>query len=264
MVRVRALIGIFLAFSLAAAPLARAEVGASGTRIAVAGGSPRFYMTYGHPDEPELYAPIIQELARVRVTFERNGDEFRVFYKGARIGEWPTVRSREQVPETGEEPCVLEMGGSLYVPVRKLAELVPIDVKWDKRSNLLGVVPGQPGTKAAGFPARPGAPALQSDLIALTAVEVTEEGGAVQVRIRSNGAVHPTWTMARSPLPVRIVMDFPGAGWAEGIQVPVGVGNVREVRVGKFTPTTARLVLEVPSPQVRLTGLKAAGNDLSP
>ena len=72
-----ALASVLTIVSVCAAP-ARAEVGASGTRLSVAGGTARFYMTYGHMDEPELYAPIAPELKRLQITLQEEGDSYVV------------------------------------------------------------------------------------------------------------------------------------------------------------------------------------------
>jgi hypothetical protein len=93
-------------------PRAEADLGATGTRMAIAGGAARFYMTYGHVDEPEIYAPIGRELARIQVTFRRQGEDYLVFHRGALVERWPIVFTKEGVPETGEHPCVLVMCGS--------------------------------------------------------------------------------------------------------------------------------------------------------
>ncbi|MBM3457326.1 MAG: hypothetical protein FJX77_02155, partial [Armatimonadetes bacterium] len=49
----------------ACTPPANATVPATGTRLAIGGGGPRFYMTYGHMRDAELYAPVTQELRRL-------------------------------------------------------------------------------------------------------------------------------------------------------------------------------------------------------
>jgi N-acetylmuramoyl-L-alanine amidase len=211
-------------------------------------------MTYGHADEPELYAPIVPELARLQVAFQRRGEDFLVFYRGNKIGEWPIVRSREDVPETGENPCVLVLGGNVYVPVRKLAELLPIDVKWDKKSNLVAVVPGAPknGTAQAPTGIRPSV-RQEIQAITLSGITVEQNGAGVQIHVRSSAPVRPTWLNIKNPQ--RIALDFPNARWADGIQVPAGVGVVNSFRTGQPTPATARLVMDVPGPQIRLTAV---------
>lgn len=252
-----------LGLVLLAAPAAQAreELGASGTRLSIAGGAPRFYMTYGHAEDPELFAPITRELARLQLVFRREGNAYGVYFRGQKVGEpWPVLTSRDGAPETGDEPFVLYLGGSVYVPVRKIAELFPIDVKWSKRDNLLTLV-ADPGRAVAAAPRRPGAapPAAAGASAILSRVELAEEGGEVKVRVRGSERVMPTTLTLKSP--PRIVLDFPGARWAEGLTLPPGAGDVRLVRMGYFTSPTnpdvvaARLVLELSTPVARLTGL---------
>ncbi|HEU4752471.1 MAG TPA: hypothetical protein VFU47_05125, partial [Armatimonadota bacterium] len=83
------------------APAAHAQVGATGTRVSIAGSTPRFYMTYGHAEDPELYAPIIPALQRLRITFQQQGDDYVVYYRGTKVDTWPVVTSRELIPESG-------------------------------------------------------------------------------------------------------------------------------------------------------------------
>lgn len=128
--------------SLGALP-ARAELGATGTRLSVASSAPRFYMTYGHVDEGEVFAPIVLELKRFQVTFAVDGDACTVFHKGAKVATWRVIRSREDIPESTDQPFVLQLGGSMFVPVKQLSKLLPIDIDWDKRNNLLSLVAGK-------------------------------------------------------------------------------------------------------------------------
>lgn len=128
--------------SLGALP-ARAELGATGTRLSIASGTPRFYMTYGHMDEGEVFAPIVLELKRFQVTFAVEGDTCAVLHKGVKVATWRVIRSREDIPESPDQPLVLQLGGSMFVPVKQLSKLLPIDIDWDKRNNLLSLVAGK-------------------------------------------------------------------------------------------------------------------------
>ena len=86
---------LLLAVGVVGSAQAAEELGASGTRLAIGGGAPRFYMTYGHAEAPELFAPIIPELARLDILFKREGDGYAVYYKGQRQGEpWPIIRTK--------------------------------------------------------------------------------------------------------------------------------------------------------------------------
>jgi N-acetylmuramoyl-L-alanine amidase len=243
------------------------ELGASGTRLAIGGGAPRFYMTYGHADDAELFAPIIPELARLQITFRREGEAYAVFYKGERQGDpWPILRTREGAPETGDEPFVLLLGGSVFVPVRKVAELFPVDVRWTKGENLMVLSPDlQRPTRAAIGPSK-GGPKLPAAAPAggatITAVEVKQEGGELKVLVQTSDRIAPTTLHLKNP--PRIVLDFPGARWADGLVMPEGAGDVRLLRTGYFQPpanpdaVAARLVLELNSPLTKVVELEMA------
>jgi N-acetylmuramoyl-L-alanine amidase len=226
-------------------------------------------MTYGHAEEPELYAPIIPELTRLQVTFQRHGESYAVSFQGRKVGDWPIIRSREDVPETGEDPCVLVLGGQAFVPVRKLSELLPIDIKWDKQNNLVALVPGSekprpPVVKNPRLPVTPGSrpigvPHGQTD-ITLTGLTVEQGEKGLRIRIQSTGRVQPNQFNLKSP--PRIVLDFPGATWSDGVQAPAAEGAVRLFRVGHFTSTTARLVLELSTPKAKLTEMRISEGEI--
>jgi N-acetylmuramoyl-L-alanine amidase len=242
--------------ALCAAPVlpeARAELGASGTRISVTGARPRFYMTYGHVAEQELYAPILDQLERLQVTFRIHGDDALVYRKGVKKATWPVVREREDVPETGEDPCVLVFGGHVFVPVRALSELLHLDVEWEKRANLISLGPAR--ERRRPLVALPNASKIDAGLRVLSAVEVERKGARAIVRVRSNGPVRARWASVGYPRPYRIVIDFMHARWADEVRAPAAGGDVQQLRLGRFTPTTARLVLQVPNPQVKVTAL---------
>lgn len=255
---------LFAALSLvafAAAPaITRAEVGASGTRLSIAGSPARSYMTYGHPEEPELYAPIVTELRRLQVTFAPAPDDhLAVIFRGRKVDSWPVVRSREALPETGDAPCILILGGGTYVPVRKIQALLSLEVKWEKRANVLSMdfrperprVAPRPGVFAASAP------------VTLTGVSLEEQDGGIQVRVRGSGRVLATWLRVNTP-PARICLDFLNARWAEGLALPTPAGAVTAVRTGQPAgTTTARLTLEVNSADVKLTALRETGEEVT-
>jgi N-acetylmuramoyl-L-alanine amidase len=244
-----------------------AEIGASGTRLAVAGGPTRAYMTYGHTEEPELYAPIMTELRRLQISFQKSGEDYVVFHKGLKVAEWPIVRSRDDVPETGEHPCVLVLGGSAFLPVRALSELLPVDVVVDKKENLVALVPGAPrAARTAQKPAPNALPAGQPQeaLSVLTGIEVQGSGGTIQVRVRSTEPIRPRVVNLQhlANAEPRVALDFPGARWEAGIQIPAGAGSVTGVRTGQFNETTARLVLDLSSRLVKVTALSVTEGEI--
>ncbi|MGV3722012.1 MAG: N-acetylmuramoyl-L-alanine amidase [Actinomycetota bacterium] len=257
---VRAVLPLLSLTLVAGLQPASAEVGASGTRLILPGGKARSYMTYGHVDELELYAPLLPELKRLGITMRERGQNYDVFYGARRVAEWQIVRSRENVPETAEDPYVLVLGGNVYVPVRALAQRFSLDVKFTKKDNLLALTPlpvkPQPNApKTAALPPARGP-------VTLPGVEVRQSQNGLEVRVRSSGPITPTWNTVKSPSPVRILLDFPNAHWADGVQLPAGLGDVREVRIGHPDPSTARLVLEVPSLQTKFTSIVVGADDV--
>jgi len=237
---------------------ASAEVGASGTRLLLPGGKARSYMTYGHVDELELYAPLLPELKRLGITLRERGDSFDVFYGPRKVAEWQTVRSRENVPETAEDPYVLVLGGNVYVPVRALAQRFSLDVKFTKSDNLLALVP---------LPVKPQASVPRTlpqarGPVTLQGVDVRQSPNGLEVRVRSSAPVTPLWKTVKSPAPVRILLDFPNSQWADGVQLPTGLGEVRGMRVGHPDPGTARLVLEVPSLDTKFTSIVVGASEV--
>ncbi|MFN3648741.1 MAG: N-acetylmuramoyl-L-alanine amidase [Armatimonadota bacterium] len=244
---------LLTAAALCALPGARpasAEVSASGTKLSIGGGS-RFYMTYGHVEDPELYAPVIQELRRLQITFTRSGSEYVVRCRGGFVGSWPIVTSRDEVPETGEHPVVLVLGGNAFVPLRKLAELCALDVRLDTRSNEIALVPD--ASKRPQLSKEPEATeAAPAQAVTLTGLDITPDGEGLQVRVRASGPVRPQW-LPVTQAPVRVVIDFPNARWAPGIQFPASMGPARAIRTGHPVANTARVVFEVPSVAYKVT-----------
>jgi N-acetylmuramoyl-L-alanine amidase len=255
----RAFLPIFALGLLAGARPVSAEVGASGTRLVLPGGRVRAYMTYGHVDEPELYAPLLPELKRLGVTFKLKGDHCEVYYGPRKVAEWQVVRSREDLPETAEEPYVLVMGGNVFVPVRALAQRFSLDVKVQEKDNVVALVPlpVKPKPTAANPPLPPAA-----EPVTLQGVELKQGKRGLEVRVRTSAPVTPKWLTVKNPSPVRILLDFPNSHWADGVQLPGATGDVRGVRIGHPDPSTARLVLEVPSVDVTFTSVVVGADDV--
>jgi N-acetylmuramoyl-L-alanine amidase len=254
--RLAALLAVLGLLSVPARP-ARAEVPASGTRVAIGEGAPRFYMTYGHVEESELYAPISAPLQRLGVVLRRRGEDYEVLLDGRRRATWPIVTRRQAVPETGEHPCVLVMGGNVFVPVRAVSRLLRGRVGWSEAENLVTLQPPRP---SASEPARPPSSAPEAAPALLSAVEVTAAGRGVRVRVHASRTVEPSWVALQHLNPPRIALDFRNARWADSIRLPGGVGAVSGVRTGSPEPGTARLVLELRSATVRLTALEVRGD----
>jgi hypothetical protein len=178
------------------------------------------------------------------------------------------------------EPFVLSLGSTLFVPVKRLAQLLPIDLNWDRKANVIAVVAGSarpaavavtPGAVTKPAPVAvvrrppagsamplPGAEA--GGLAALTEVTVDVVDGKVHVHVRSSQPVNHTELYLKQP--PRIVVDFPNARWATDAKAPVVSGAVRSARLGHPTPAQARLVMEVTSPAVKLAGVELEANGL--
>ncbi len=247
--------GLVLALMLGLRP-ATADVGASGTRLSVGSGPVRFYMTYGHIEDQELWAPIIPALQRIDVTFTRNQDTYSVFHKGKKVADWDIVTSRDDIPETAETPVVLALGGNIFVPVRALSEQLGIDIKWTKGENIVALVPSTRRPVAQVPPVEPAA-----GLITLTGVELRETPQGVQIRILAAGKLKPTWLQVKLP-PVRVAIDLVGAMWATNVKLAAPIGNVKALRTGHPEPGKARLTLEVPGLETRVTSVRVDGADL--
>ena len=260
-----AILASAVTLSVLAVVPARAQLGASGTRLSVAGSPPRFYMTYGHIEEQELFAPVTVELKRLHLMFLVEGDQCTVLQDGKKLAVWPVVRSREEIPASPEQPFILMLGSTTYVPLKRLAKLTPIDVRWDRRTNMVTVLAGskkpavatKPPTSPATPPKASRAPEPQplDSPVVLKGItlEATQKG--VRVRVQAPGALRAnTLYLTRPP---RVVIDFPNAQWPKDIASPKPVPGVRTVRLGHPTPDQARVVLEVTSPALKVTGVES-------
>lgn len=228
---------------------ALAEVGASGTRVALPGGRAHFYMTYGHALDAELYAPLGAELRRYQIQVERSENRIRLL-RGARVlADWPVTTRRDEVPDTGDEACALDLGGSLYLPVRRVGELLGLKYGFDRRSNLVSLTPAPVRTaKVENDPT----PAVRE--IILNGIELSPGPDGIKIKVQSTSPIVPRVVVVKTP-PARIALDFAGARWAENVQLPSAVGDVTAVRKGYPVPGVARLALELTSFDIKVTDL---------
>ncbi len=250
-VRAVTLLVVLLVWTGSAHP-ASATIPATGTRLSIEGERARFYMTYGNMREPELYAPVTHELQRLGVTFQRRDQVLSVYIRGARTAEWPIVYSLEQVPDTGAEAVALNLGGNLFVPVRRLAGMVPFQVFWNSQENIVSL------TLSRSAPRAPGVQPLQSPGAALpvelNSVDLVPQTGAVELRIRTSGPIVPQVLNLKAP--ARIAVDFPRSRWAAGTSLPEADGEIQAMRSGQPVPGTSRLTLEVAGPWVRVRSVR--------
>lgn len=232
---------------------AAAEIDASGTRLSVAGSAPRFYMTYGHIEDAELYAPIMQPLRRAGVAFVRVDDDYVVYVNGEKTNtRWAIVRSRDEIPETGE-PCVLELGGNTYVPVKAVSELAKLQINWKgNQVALLAPTAARPLVQARALPE-----------VTLSAVSLEQKGSALQLRIRTSVPVTPRPLRVTSDNSPRLCLDFPGARWAGKLILPAAMGDLKAIRVGHPPDGgVARLAVEVPAADFNITALQVEQDEV--
>ena len=184
-----AILATSISLLLAAAAPAFAQLDAAGTRLSVAGGAPRFYMTYGHPDERELFAPITTELKRLKLMFLVEEDRCTVLHDGVKLAVWPVARSREEIPGSSNEPFILILGSTTYVPVKQLSRLAPIELKRDRQANLITLVAG----------ARKIAVTLANDQTETSTRNGESQGDAAAPTINSTAMPHSVrWTRIAS------------------------------------------------------------------
>jgi N-acetylmuramoyl-L-alanine amidase len=91
-----------------------------------------------------------------------------------------------------------------------------------------------------------------------------QAGAGVQVRFRSNYALQPR--VLKLTNPARLVLNFQGAQWADGVTPPAAMAGVKQVRLGHPFPNVASLVLDMEAGFVKLTSvnLGADGTPLRP
>lgn len=255
-----ALAALLSLVAVTAALPARAEIDASGTRLSIAGSPARFYMTYGHPADPELYAPIMGQLRRAGVSFERNGDEYIVYVRGVKKASWPIVESRDSIPESGE-PIILVLGGNVYVPVRATAELGKLQIGWDRRNNVVAVNPTPTADNRTVTPAVQ--PRLDALRIKLSGVEVEQKGATLQVHIKTSGPIKPRLLKVGSDNNPRLCLDFANARWNDNVILPAGMGDLKALRTGHPDGgRTARLTCEVPGLDFNITNVRVERDEV--
>jgi N-acetylmuramoyl-L-alanine amidase len=250
-----ALLSLVAAWAMPALP-AHAEIDASGTRLSIAGGPARFYMTYGTIADAELYAPISGQLSRTGVSVERSGDDYVVYVRGIKKATWAIVESRDNVPETGE-PCVLILGGNVYLPVKALAALGKLDVKWDKGSNLVAVNPAPVGTITPAVNAR-----IDPKGVTLSGVSLESKGATTLLHIRTSAPLRPRLVRVNSDNP-RLCLDFVSARWADGLALPGGAGEVKGVRVGYPVAGMARITVDIAAGELNVTGVQIERDEVT-
>lgn len=234
-------------------PEARAEVLATGSRISVAGGPVKPYMSYGYPNDPEFYAPIALELRRHEVLIETRGEFLWVYHRGQKVAEWDIVRDRTNVPDNPNVPFALQWGGQTYLPVNAICELVGLAVDWDRRVNQIALNPSN-RPRNVGTRPRPNVTAEPRTAL-LTGVHLERRGSRIELRITSQGTVIPRKPFVVNAPPRRLVLDFPNSRWADSAQAPAAVAEVKEVRIGHPESTVARVTLVVTAADLSVVSL---------
>src|SRR5262245_32506835 len=95
--------------AVGAAP-ARAQSGATATRLSIEGQAARYYPTYGRVTDAELYAPLREELAALGLQFRITPTTAAASLNGKPVATWGVVRTLEALPKTGQPATVLLLG----------------------------------------------------------------------------------------------------------------------------------------------------------
>jgi N-acetylmuramoyl-L-alanine amidase len=238
----------FLALSLllaapAPSPAFAADLSPTATRIMVADKT-QVYRSFGVAREGELYAPVGPALEGLGL--EVSGEGRHVFLRSAgkevrwRVLEIPPDQGSGDrpisVPE-GEEPRVLRIGDTLFLPVKAAAEAAGYAVNWDEGTRLLSLVP------------------LVTDVEVVDPSQGAVAEAPLQLRIAASGPVRAKPMLLRSPW--RLVVDLSPAVLRLGEGMPAARGPVQTIRAGQFAPTTVRVVIEA-GRRLTLQGLPTA------
>jgi N-acetylmuramoyl-L-alanine amidase len=173
---------------------ARAQVGATTTRLTIDGQAARFYPTYGSAGDPELYAPLAEALAPLGLQFRFTPAAAEALLQGKPVASWPIVRATQALPNNGRPTCVLAVGTSYYLPVRAAAALLGRNVAWDSAASLLRL-----GGAAAAAPSSP-APAAAAPAAVSTPPALDPKAAAQVQAVRANFEAAAA-ILRRLPLP---------------------------------------------------------------
>ena len=262
------LLSLMLLAGLGAAAPAPAEVGASATRITL-NGKTRFYRTYGHAQDAELYAPISRELGRMGLRLVPGEKTCDVFRNNKKVASWLIVTDREQVPETGVPPVVLFLGGEYFIPVTSAMEVLRLESHYQEKVNILSFKGAKPSIVATTPPVKPvrpvnpptpsGTDVVPANVARLTDVSLSTEGGACQLRVSATARVRVAALHLENP--PRVVIDIADAVWAKDVRLPAACGGVSGIRIGQFQPTVARVVLDVRDASIKCTAIPTEATD---
>jgi N-acetylmuramoyl-L-alanine amidase len=241
----------------AAVSAAAADIEPSATRILMSGQS-RIYRTYGWAMDPEMFAPISQELQKQGLVsqWKPGQDQVTLGWNGA-VYHWRVVRSLDAVRVDGarikdlSQVEALEMGRELFLPVRATLALMGGTVMWDapRRTLLLGFAAGGAAGRVTPAPSlsesRRTAAVNQIPTGAtavITGLRWSEDGGGLAFDVEATAPVSAQTLRLENPS--RLVIDFSPATF--GLNAPLEPrGAVRSIRTGQFQPTVARLVLDL-------------------
>src|SRR5690606_14835111 len=80
----------------------------------------------------------------------------------------------------------------------------------------------------------------------LTGIAIMPAGDRTEIVVEVQGEVNVTDFVLESP--ARLVLDFSGIGTVSSVHGSVERGGIRAVRVAQFSPTVARVVIDLDAP----------------
>lgn len=237
---------------------AGAAVEPSATRIAIPGQT-RIYRTFGWAADPELYAPLTQELTALGLTVMwLPGEEQVTLQFGANEARWRVTRNLGELNGGSGRgagapvPLAFETEGLLFLPVRASAALMGGGATWSSARRTLELRLDGTAAKGRGVMTPSVAVPAAGPGAVVTRLQWSESAGGLALDVEATAPVHASVLQLQNPN--RLVIDFrPATFELESALEPRGA--VRSARVGQFQPGIARLVLELSGARLTGTGL---------
>ncbi len=217
---------------------ARGADGASGGGAVqvTMGGQTRSVRIIGQPSDTEFYAPLTRPLRSLWLDVRpRGAAEVEVRYQGTMVACWPVVSGRERLSANPDKPVVLREGNELWVPVRAVVALGHGWLDWDERTRVVTITP------------------------TVRRLELQRGERGLEIRLEASAPVRVTSVPLAGS---RVAIDITPA-WFHLDETPRAGDMLRSVRLGQFTKTTARAVMELPEGAVRVTGLPQMGTTIT-